>query len=274
MSANNDLAIQWDDRASSVRKLKRSGRIPVFGFPHHLRCPGGVVAIVSGNNEIKLTFKASSIEGPQRVTPANGKTRENGWVIRADRRTLRVPEEVTRAPVRGFHEVGAFRYFDARKMRSVLVGDRLRSSGAYVDSSERGTPRVVFRPHAHGIPGLPRRHPESDLVDQYVAWIGEGTRFGHNYLRGAGLFVDLFDQTHWQLIEAKAATSREAVRMAIGQLMDYRRYFFGRRPSLAVLLSSRPTAACIELLSDNRVAAIWRTRQGSFGARRWQGSKD
>jgi hypothetical protein len=85
--------------------------------------------------------------------------------------------------------------------------------------------------------------------------------------------VDLFDQTHWQLIEAKATTSREAVRMAIGQLMDYRRYY-DRHPSLAVLLSSHPTAACIELLTDNPLAAIWRPRLGNFRTRRWQGLKD
>lgn len=103
-------------------------------------------------------------------------------------------------------------------MRSILVGDRLRSPGAYVEGSAGGAQRVIFRPHVHGIPGLPRRHPESDLVDRYVTWIGEGTHFGHNYLRGARLFVDLFDQTHWQLIEAKATTSREALRM-IGDIM-------------------------------------------------------
>lgn len=123
MSANNDLAIQWNNQASSMRKVARSGRVSVFGFPRHLRCPGGVVAIVSGNNEIKLMFKASSIEGPQKVTLANGNTRGNGYVIQADRRTLRVPEEPTRAPVKGFHKIGAFRYFDCAK-DAVHIGGR------------------------------------------------------------------------------------------------------------------------------------------------------
>jgi hypothetical protein len=107
-------------------------------------------------------------------------------------------------------------------------------------------------------------------VDQYVSWVNEDTRFGHNYLREAKLFVDLFDLTHWQLLEAKAATSREAIRMAIGQLRDYKRYYSGRHPSLAVLLSSHPSVSCIKLLTENRIAAIWRTPGGSFSARRWQ----
>ena len=100
--------------------------------------------------------------------------------------------------------------------------------------------------------------------------MNEHTRFGHNYIREAKLFVDLFDLTHWQLLEAKATTSREAIRMAIGQLRDYKRYYYGRHPSLAVLLSSRPSVGCIKLLTDNRIAVIWRTSGGSFSTRRWQ----
>ncbi len=69
-------------------------------------------------------------------------------------------------------------------------------------------------------------------MDQYVSWVNEGTRFGHNYVREAKLFVDLFDLTHWQLLEAKAAISREAIRMAIGQLRPWR-VSIGRRPTFS-----------------------------------------
>jgi hypothetical protein len=121
-----------------------------------------------------------------------------------------------------------------------------------------------------GIPGLPRNHPEATLVDQYVSWMGKTTRFGHNYIKEAKLFVDLFDLTHWRLIEAKVTTNREAIRMAIGQLRDYKRFYHGRHPSLAVLLPCRPSPSRIKLLTDNRIAAIWRTSRGSFSTRRWQ----
>jgi len=228
------------------------------------------VAIVSRNNAIKLMFTAIAIDGPQRVTLADGKSRANGYVIRSDKRTMRRLTPPIQSPIRGWYATGAFRYFNAAKMRSVLIGDNFGSSSDYIDGSTEGTSGLVFQPHVQGIPGLPHQHPESTLVDQYVSWMNEDTRFGHNYIREAKLYVDLFDLTHWQLLEAKATNSREAIRMAIGQLKDYKRYYHGRRPSLAVLLSARPSVSCIKLLSDTRMATIWRTRRGSFSTRRWQ----
>jgi hypothetical protein len=274
MSTNHDLAIRWNHGGPSMAQIKRAGRVSVCAFPRHLRCPGGVVAIVAPNNEIKLMFRATAIFGPQRVTLANGEIRPNGYLIRADKRTMRQPVPSVRAPFRGWHAIGAFRYFDAAKMRAILVGDLLRLSGEYIEDSTNETSGIVFRPHVHGIPGRPPSHPEALLVDQYVSWMSEDTRFGHNYIRESKLFVDLFDMTHWQLIEAKATTSREAIRMAIGQLRDYKRYYSGRHPSLAVLLPSRPTKSCIKLLTDNRIAATWRTSGGRFTTRRWQKSDE
>ena len=229
------------------------------------------MAIVSSNNEIKLTFRATAILGPRRVTLADGKSWSKGYIIKADKRTIRQPTGSVKAPIKGFHAIGAFRYFDAANMRAVLVGENFGLPGQYVDDSTNGTSGIVFRTHVNGIPGLPRTHPEARLVDQYVSWLNEDARFGHNYIREARLFVDLFDLRHWQLLEAKASTGREAIRMALGQLRDYKRYYHGRHPSLAVLLPSRPSDSCIQLLTDNRTAVVWRTSGGRFSTRRWQG---
>ena len=38
------------------------------------------------------------------------------------------------------------------------------------------------------------------------------------------IFCDVYDKTAGVLIEAKGTVAREALRMAIGQLMDYRRF--------------------------------------------------
>jgi hypothetical protein len=271
MPANHDLAIRWSDNPSSVRKLERSGGVPVHGFPRHFRCPGGIVAIVSRSNNIQLTFRATAIDGPTRVTLANGKSCLRGYIIRCRKGTMRRPTSPLKAPVRGWHAIGAFRYFKANEMRAILVGEYPASSGAYIEDSADRNSGISFRPHVGGIPGLPHTHPEATLVDQYVSWIGEDARFGHNYIREAKLYVDLFDRTHWQLLEAKVSTSRETIRMAIGQLRDYRRYYQARHPSLAVLLSSRPSASRIKLLTDNRITVIWRTAGGSFNRRSWQG---
>jgi len=155
-------------------------------------------------------------------------------------------------------------------MQALLVGDNFGSPDNYIDDVKTESSGIVFRPHIQGVPGLPRAHPESTLVDQYVSWMGLGTRFGHNYIREVKLSVDLFDLTQWQLIEAKATTNREAIRMALGQLRDYKRFYHGRHPSLGVLLPLRPSNSCIKLLSDNHIATIWRTPGGRFSTRRWQ----
>jgi hypothetical protein len=84
----NDLAIRWNDKKTSIPHLVKSGKVPVHGFPHHLPI-GRWVAIVSLGNNIQLMFKASAIEGPKRVKLANGEIKENGYVIKADKRTIR-----------------------------------------------------------------------------------------------------------------------------------------------------------------------------------------
>jgi hypothetical protein len=183
---------------------------------------------------------------------------------------MRSPPRYVKAPFKGWYAIGAFRYFDAAEMRAVLVGENFGSPIDYIDDSASESQGVHFRPHLKGIPGLPHGHPEATLVDEYVSWSGEEVCFAHNYIREARLFVDLFDKTHWQLLEAKVKTNRETIRMAIGQLRDYKRYYQGRHPSLAVLLSSRPTASCIKLLTDNCIATIWKTAGGRFSMRRWQ----
>ena len=128
VSADHDLAIRWNDDISSVRHLRHTGSVPIWAFPRSFRCPGGVVAIISQNNDIRLMFRATAIHGPQRVKLANGKSRLNGDVIKFDKRAMREPRPLIRAPFRRWYAVGAFRYFNAAKMRPILVGDSVRFS--------------------------------------------------------------------------------------------------------------------------------------------------
>lgn len=181
MPTDHDLAILWNEGKSSIHRLILVGNVPIHAFPHHFRCPGGMVAIVSRNNDIQLMFKATAINGPQRVTLANSKSSPKGYLIRADKRTIRQPKPSVQVPIRGWRAIGQFRYFDAAKMRAILTGDSFGSSEDYIEDSTNKIPDVVFRPHIQGIPGLSRNHPEATLVDQYVSWMGEDTRFGHRH---------------------------------------------------------------------------------------------
>lgn len=103
---------------------------------------------------------------------------------------------------------------------------------------------------------------EAKLVRDYAESLGAtGDRVYRNKLvrrSGAGaMCTDLFNETRNQLIEAKASTSRNDVRMAIGQLADYAR-FVGKRTRRAVLLEARPEPDLLNLLADQGIAAVWR----------------
>lgn len=83
--------------------------------------------------------------------------------------------------------------------------------------------------------------------------------------RGAFL-TDPYDATDNVLYEGKGKATREHVRMAIGQLLDYRRHIDvpdGLR--LAVLLPEEPTADVRALLEVEKIALVIQTADGFAG---------
>jgi hypothetical protein len=70
------------------------------------------------------------------------------------------------------------------------------------------------------------------------------------------LFSDLIDRTTNTLYEAKGTVERGAIRMAIGQLLDYGR-FVEPPPRLAVLLPSEPRGDLQQLLTSAGVDLVW-----------------
>lgn len=70
------------------------------------------------------------------------------------------------------------------------------------------------------------------------------------------IFCDVWIEDRLALVEAKNSDSREALRSAIGQLFDYRR-FHGHPPALAVLLPYPPKEERLDLLRSAGIEAIW-----------------
>jgi hypothetical protein len=70
------------------------------------------------------------------------------------------------------------------------------------------------------------------------------------------LLSDVYDETRQNLLEAKGTGSREAIRMAIGQLADYGR-FTPPEAAAAVLLPARPRHDLEELLSSQGISCVW-----------------
>ena len=72
------------------------------------------------------------------------------------------------------------------------------------------------------------------------------------------LFTDLYDLTAGLLVEAKATVQRNAIRMAIGQLADYRRFIDGGGPNnVAVLVPTEPRSDLCQLLISQQIDWIY-----------------
>jgi hypothetical protein len=107
---------------------------------------------------------------------------------------------------------------------------------------------------------------ESGLVHEYVDHLeaaGDEVRAlfvplpGGRYMRN-----DVINCTRRALVEAKQGSTREHIRTAIGQILDYHRFWKAKHR--AVLLPDMPETDLLKLLDSAAVNAIWRDRKGSF----------
>jgi hypothetical protein len=111
---------------------------------------------------------------------------------------------------------------------------------------------------------------ESRLVEQLRAHLEhKGHEVMRNKIIPAGevrpLYTDLHDKTTNLLVEAKGSVTRERIRSAIGQLLDYHRYL-DPRPKLAVLVPDRPRPDLLDLCASVNIATIWPQESGQFRA--------
>lgn len=101
---------------------------------------------------------------------------------------------------------------------------------------------------------------EAGLVADFAAWLErQGHRVGsdrHDVGTGA-LRPDLLDYTEPRIWEAKSEVGRNAIRLAIGQLFDYRRW----RPDwpLGVVVPHRPSDDLIDLCHSVDATVAWRS---------------
>ncbi|MEV8517242.1 hypothetical protein [Dactylosporangium sp. NPDC051484] len=80
------------------------------------------------------------------------------------------------------------------------------------------------------------------------------------------MHTDVYDKTGNELYEAKGTATRNDVRMAIGQLLDYRRHI-STNPKLTVLLPERPSADVTALIHSVGFSCVYQYAPGVFGRR-------
>ncbi len=107
---------------------------------------------------------------------------------------------------------------------------------------------------------------EARLVERYRAWLDpRHTRLKSVLIPASGrvLRADLYDTQLGLLIEAKGAVRREHIRLAVGQLIDYRRYL-DPAPGLAVLLPQKPPGDLLGLPLSVGIDVIWADEHDRF----------
>lgn len=117
-----------------------------------------------------------------------------------------------------------------------------------------------------GAEGGTRSRSEHALVRRYADWLtASGVKVVSRLYRVPGLarpfLCDLFLPDRNALIEAKSSDRREAIRTAIGQLLDYQ-HLEGSQPTLAVLLPYEPNPDVQGLLEAVGIASIWPHAEG------------
>ncbi|MBX7552295.1 hypothetical protein K1Y78_30880 [Streptomyces sp. tea 10] len=142
-------------------------------------------------------------------------------------------------------------------------------SGAKVKNTEQHSTAETTADIPAGQRKILRR--EGELVKAFVAHLAAAGHKTHSFqftIKGepGALTPDLYDATDHVLYEAKGLTTRANVRMAIGQLADYRRLVPERKTlRVAVLLPSAPTPDVQELLAEQGIGLVYQTDEGFVG---------
>ena len=109
-----------------------------------------------------------------------------------------------------------------------------------------------------------RKQRENQLLFRYQRFLGRALNVKSARLAsGERLVADAYDRQKDRLLEAKASASREDVRMAIGQLLDYRRHV-APNAALAVLLPDVPSDDLVDLLEELTIECVVEQRKGHF----------
>jgi hypothetical protein len=142
------------------------------------------------------------------------------------------------------------------KLAAVLDG----ATSVDVPIEQQQTERAVVTPNAEPYEAERR---EQRLVLDFEQFLRQR---GHEVTRkrilppgeARPIFTDLWDATTGTLVEAKGSVERNSIRMAIGQLADYKRFVADGKPShLAVLLPSKPRPDLCELLASQGIELIY-----------------
>ncbi|MGV9500697.1 hypothetical protein ACWDQ0_20675 [Streptomyces sp. NPDC003642] len=108
---------------------------------------------------------------------------------------------------------------------------------------------------------------QAQVREQYLADL---TRRGHDvcafHIKIAGtnitLTTDLYDATERELYAIRGASTREEVRIAVGQLKDFARHFKSKNPNLTTLLPEKPQDDLVRFLHTEGINLVYGDANG------------
>lgn len=108
---------------------------------------------------------------------------------------------------------------------------------------------------------------EARLIKEFCAYITKQGKIAERLRilpkgEAKPIFCDLYIATDGMLIEAKGTVNRNAIRMALGQLVDYGRFVDTK--IRALLLPSKPRSDILALLSSAKVGIFYSAKDGGF----------
>ena len=129
-----------------------------------------------------------------------------------------------------------------------------------VDSSDHRQLGYQYRSKEH----IRKAHKDEErLMIDFRTWLNhQGRKL--EVAKYGGLRCDGYERQSRILIEAKSSTSREHIRMAVGELLDYSfqiRNNLGKS-RMAILLPEKPDPASVNWLSAQKISLIWRENGG------------
>jgi len=263
VNKKSDVSIKWPENSSRIEKIAKSGKCPSHVEPLKLKVPGGWVHLTNTRGETLLSFQVERIEKGIRIQAANGKWYDNRCNLIAKKSTIQT-YSFERVPVSRY-PIGSLAYFNKKLMRRVIyqIPTPVKVIKRTIATGVKGLPNPTRLKFLADTKGMQLNKPELDLVKRYAEYTCYQRNMIQYKLPSENLFIDIFLPIYYTIIEAKATMTRVDMRQALGQLLDYQR-FFKRKPSLAVLLPNKPDDSIIKLFSSKNIAIIWEKADGYF----------
>lgn len=119
-------------------------------------------------------------------------------------------------------------------------------------------------------PSTRTEHRKNELTQRYRNFLEQrGCRLFAYQIKPAGtsstLKTDLYDETNHVLYSLRGSCSREDIRMAVGQLKDYRRHIEPKNPRLAVALPNMPCDDLQDFLQAENILLVYQAGEDFAG---------